>query len=143
MNTVPADIFEDELQAPVHRPTPEVRALARLPCRQAALHRPRRGRRRTGRTEQFACRITPAAAETIYRISSSKIGRSEQPSNVPLRPWKKKCGHEPPDREKRSHAFSRRAIPSLGFLPWGLVRPPWGSAIHSGFSRGDRRDTDN
>ena len=63
MNTVPADIFDDELQAPVHRPTPEeVRALAET----ADFHS------RTGRTEQFACRITPAAAETIYRISEQQ-----------------------------------------------------------------------
>ena len=76
MNTVPADIFEDEQQAPVQRPTPEeVRALAETAdfhSRQPVLHRPRRGRRRTGRTEQFACRITPAAAETIYRISEQQ-----------------------------------------------------------------------
>ena len=76
MNTVPADIFEDDLQAPVHRPTPEeVRAVAEIAdfrSRQPMQIRPRRGRRRTGRTEQFACRITPAAAETIYRISEQQ-----------------------------------------------------------------------
>lgn len=78
MNSVPADIFEEDPPAPVHRPTQEeVRALAetaafhsRQPA--AVAHRPRRGRRRTGRTEQFACRITPAAAETIYRISEQQ-----------------------------------------------------------------------
>ena len=79
MNSVPADIFEEDPPAPVHRPTQEeVRALAetaafhsRQPA--AVAHRPRRGRRRTGRTEQFACRITPAAAETIYRISEQRL----------------------------------------------------------------------
>src|SRR5215204_2743992 len=76
MNTVPVDIFEDDLQAPVNRPTPEeVRALAETAdfhSRQPVVNRPHRGRRRTGRTEQFACRITPAAAETIYRISEQQ-----------------------------------------------------------------------
>lgn len=79
MNSVPADIFEEEPPPLVHRPSPdEVRALAEtvdFRSRQApasASTRPRRGRRRTGRTEQFACRITPAAAETIYRISEEQ-----------------------------------------------------------------------
>lgn len=73
MNTVPANIFEEEI-APVHRPSPEeVKALAEtmdFRSRQPATKR--RGRKRTGRTEQFACRITPAAAETIYRISEEQ-----------------------------------------------------------------------
>jgi hypothetical protein len=77
MNTVPADIFEDEPALPVHRPAPEqVKVLAEtvdFHSRQAPpATRPRRGKRRTGRTEQFACRITPAAAETIYRISEEQ-----------------------------------------------------------------------
>ena len=77
MNTVPADIFDDEPALPVHRPAPEqVRVLAEavdFHSRQApSATRPRRGKRRTGRTEQFACRITPAAAETIYRISEEQ-----------------------------------------------------------------------
>jgi len=78
MNTVPADIFEEVPSALVHRPAPEeVRALAEavdFHSRQATTiaRRPRRGRRRTGRTEQFACRITPAAADTIYRISEEQ-----------------------------------------------------------------------
>ena len=66
MNTVPADIFEEAPPATVNRPAPEeVRVLAEtvdFHSRQPALvHRPRRGRRRTGRTEQFACRITPSS----------------------------------------------------------------------------------
>ena len=77
MNTVPADIFEEAPPATVNRPAPEeVRVVAEtvdFHSRQPALaHRPRRGRRRTGRTEQFACRITPAAADTIYRISEQQ-----------------------------------------------------------------------
>jgi hypothetical protein len=76
MNTVPADIFEEEFAPPLHHPTPEeVRALAETAdfhSRQPAPPRTRRGRRRTGRTEQFACRITPATAETIYRISEQQ-----------------------------------------------------------------------
>ena len=78
MNTIPADIFEEEAPPLVQRPTPEeVRALAATAdfhSRQASRQpfRPRRGRRRTGRTEQFACRITPAAADTIYRISEEQ-----------------------------------------------------------------------
>jgi hypothetical protein len=67
MNTDPADIFEEDPRS--HRPAPEeVRAVAEAAdfrSRQPSV-KPRRGKRRTGRTEQFACRITPAAAATIY-----------------------------------------------------------------------------
>jgi hypothetical protein len=73
MNTDPADIFEEDSRS--HRPAPEeVRAVAEAAdfhSRQPSA-KPRRGRRRTGRTEQFACRITPAAAATIYRISEEQ-----------------------------------------------------------------------
>ena len=79
MNTVPADIFEETPSTSVHRPAPEeVRALAEtvdFHSRQQPALAPRpkkRGRRRTGRTEQFACRITPAVADTIYRISEQQ-----------------------------------------------------------------------
>ena len=73
MNSDPADIFEEDSQS--HRPAPEeVRAVAEAAdfrSRQPSV-KPRRGKRRTGRTEQFACRITPAAAATIYRISEEQ-----------------------------------------------------------------------
>jgi len=73
MNTDPADIFEEDPRS--HRPAPEeVRAVAEAAdfrSRQPSV-KPRRGKRRTGRTEQFACRITPAAAATIYRISEEQ-----------------------------------------------------------------------
>src|SRR3954463_6941954 len=56
MNTVPADIFEEEFAPPLHRPTPEeVRALAETAdfhSRQPAPLRTRRGRPRTGRPQR-------------------------------------------------------------------------------------------
>jgi hypothetical protein len=60
------------------RPDPEqVKALseaANFRSREPApsLRRPRRGKRRTGRTEQFACRLTPEAVETFYRIADER-----------------------------------------------------------------------
>jgi hypothetical protein len=83
MNTVPVDIFAEEAPAsrPVHRPAPEqVRVLAeeaefhsRQPVIPAATPpAARRGRPRTGRTAQFACRITPAAAERFYQIAQER-----------------------------------------------------------------------
>jgi hypothetical protein len=81
MNTVPVDIFDDEPppnRPPVRRPAPEeVRAVAEAAdfrSRQLlpAVGPARRGKPRTGRTEQFACRITPAAAERFYRISQEQ-----------------------------------------------------------------------
>ena len=77
----PASIFGDDdvpvLPSPP-RPDPEqVRALSeaanfrsREPA--AAAARPPRRKRRTGRTAQFACRITPEAAETFYRIADER-----------------------------------------------------------------------
>ncbi len=76
----PASIFGDDdvpvLPSPP-RPDPEqVRALseaANFRSREPAPPRPvRRGKRRTGRTAQFACRITPAAADAFYRIADER-----------------------------------------------------------------------
>jgi hypothetical protein len=81
MNTVPVDIFDDEPPAAsksIQRPAPEaVRAVAEAVDFRSRQPPPapgpaRRGKPRTGRTEQFACRITPAAAERIYRISQEQ-----------------------------------------------------------------------
>ena len=77
----PASIFGDNDEpAPASPPRPDpaqVRALseaANFRSREpAAAARPvRRGKRRTGRTEQFACRITPEAVETFYRIADER-----------------------------------------------------------------------
>jgi hypothetical protein len=81
MMSDPASIFgdDDELASPVMpRPDPEqVKALseaANFRSREPApsLRRPRRGKRRTGRTEQFACRLTPEAVEMFYRIADER-----------------------------------------------------------------------
>lgn len=77
----PASIFGDDdlpLLPETPRPDPEqVRALseaANFHSREPALspRRPRRGKRRTGRTEQFACRLTPEAVEAFYRIADER-----------------------------------------------------------------------
>jgi hypothetical protein len=81
MNKVPVDPFADDtdIARPVQRPTPEeVRALAEsteFRSRQSAPSPPtqsRRGKQRTGRTEQFACRITREALDTIYAIADQQ-----------------------------------------------------------------------
>ena len=144
MNTVPADIFEDDLRAPVHRPTPEeVRALAETAdfrSRQPLLTaRAAAGDVRAAQSNLPAA--SPRQQPRRYTGSpSSKTGRSERPSSAPLRLWKKKCEHERPDRENAIHRL-RTAYPQPGFSPVGIGEAsvgigekrglfPWGLARH-------------
>ena len=93
--------------------------------------------------QQFACRITPAAAETIYRISEQQdwtIGASVERARATL---EEKCALEDQKSQLNILRAGNQIIHSLRLTLWGLVMPMWGLARKMVFSRGDWRDSYN